>query len=214
MQYESCLIQKMVRRKAPYVLRKKLPFLGLGELPPEFRRVAPGREWGPNGRALWRSTDASHDVMLSCLSFLACNLEQSSIPAKSGLGHGNVGIFQQPPVLRSDRRSAKNGVCLVFRNARCEGLRQTGRYRQLVLGRDRKGKTVVIGAHRLVCWAVHGPPEEENMVARHEVEGCEQRLACCSPLHLVFGTYQQNRQDVEAQKRRKDLQCQRNLHEH
>lgn len=191
----------------------KLPFLGVCDLPPEFERVKPGKEWGPGGVALWRSGDSTQNIIMACLSFLASQLEQSSIPAKSAFEQGDIGIFQHPPVMRPERRSEKNAVCLVFRSAKCDGLRQSGRYRQLVLGRDRLNRRVLIGAHRLICWAVHGASTDAGMVARHAIHGCEARLACCSPLHLSFGTKQQNRQDVESQKQRRKRQRCRNLHD-
>jgi len=203
----------MARRKAISVLRTKLPFLGVHTLPPEFTRVIAGEEWGPEGKALWRSGDCAQDIMMACLRFLASQLEQSSIPVRSALRDGNTGIFQQPPVMHPGRRTEKNAVCLVFRNAKCEGLRQSGRYRQFILGRDQLNQRVVIGAHRLICWAVHGECTDAKLVARHAVHGCESRLACCSPLHLSFGTQQQNRRDVEAQKQRKNRQRCRNLHD-
>lgn len=195
------------------MLRTKLPFLGIHELPPAFKRVEPGNEWGPKGTALWRCGDHNEDIIMACLQFLASQLRQASIPARSALRNGNASIFQQPPLEKPTRRAQKNAVCLEFCNAKCEGLRRSGRYRQLVLGRDVSNQWVVIGAHRLICWAVHGPITDHTLVARHSSEGCEAKLACCSPLHLSFGTHMQNMEDVVTRKLRVHRQRCRNLHD-
>lgn len=189
---------KMVRRKATHVLKKPFTPAGIDVLPPEFARVALGQEWGPQGEALWRIGWQPCEIITACLSFLACHITRSSIPSTRQFGAGDFRIFLQPPVLQPG--TALNGVCLEFSRARVTGLRHSGRYRNLVLGNDAANRAVVIGAHRLICWAVHGPlltkAEQEGSYACHSVEGCEQRLPCCSPLHLRWASSSENRMDV------------------
>lgn len=203
--YEAALHGIMPRRRAAYVLKKALQFRGIDALPLEFLSVAPGKEWGPGGEALWRAGQEPREIITACLSFIARHLARSSFPPNCPFGSGDIGIFLQPPVLRSDRENAKNGVCLEFSRARATGLWRSGRYRMLLLGHNAGGQPVVIGAHRLICWAVHAPPEETDrrFHACHTSEGCEPRLPCCSPLHLHFATISENRQDVRM--RKKDL---------
>lgn len=205
----------MVRRKAKYILRIPFTPAGIDVLPPEFARVAVGQEWGPGGEALWRVGRPPRESITACLSFLARHLTQSSIPSTCHLEKGDFHIFLQPPVLQSGRKTALNGVCLEFSRARITGLRRSGRYRNLVLGNDTANRAVVIGAHRLICWAVHGPlltkAEQVHFYACHTVEGCEQRLPCCSPLHLRWASSSDNRNDVGRKRCRVREQCAFNL---
>lgn len=196
----------MVRRRAVDVLCGALRFRGLCRLPPEFAAVARGCEWGPEGQPLWRKGRPPKEILTGCLSFLSSHLLGSSIPSSCGFQRGDASIFARPPVRRAEGGDgASNGVCLVFTSAQVAGLKRSGRYRQLVLGTGRDGRTVVIGAHRLVCWAFRGPlAAADRLVARHTDEGCEQRLACCSPLHLKFGTRGDNRRDVDTRRARLD----------
>lgn len=198
----------MPRRKAFHVLKKPLHFNGIDTLPDEFVSVAPGKEWGPGGQALWRRGQAPREIITACLLFIARHLSRSSFPSNCHFGSGDIRIFLQPPVIRSDRATAKNGVCLEFSRARSEGLWHSGRYRMLLLGHGAGGQPVVIGAHRLICWAVHAPPEDTERRSRacHTIQGCEPRLPCCSPLHLHFASSSENRRDVGLRKRDLDEQ--------
>lgn len=199
----------MGRRKALFALKASLPLLGEHSLPPEFNRVAHGSEWGPGGRALWMRTQCPQAIIAACLSFLASHLTPGSVPP--GVSHGDPIVFQRPPVMKSTNRTMKNGVCLVFSQAKTEGLRHNGRYRQLVLGKNGEGSIVVIGAHRLICWAVHGVPHQSKAYVCHATIGCENRLPCCSPLHLQYGDAKTNRRDVELRKSRLKTTRARNL---
>lgn len=199
----------MGRRKALFALKSVLPLLGERVLPPEFLRVAHGSEWGPNGNALWSKHQCPRDIIAACLLFLAAHITPGSVPP--GVSHGDPIVFQRPPVIKRDDTTRKNGVCLVFSKARSDGLRVNGRYRQLVLGKTADGSMVVIGAHRLICWAVNGVPDHSKDYVCHATIGCENRLACCSPLHLHYGTAQANRRDVERRKKRLKTMRIRNL---
>lgn len=201
----------MGRRKALCPLKRTLPLVGRNSVPPEFLTVRHGSEWGPGGIPLWRKHHCPNDIISACLAFLALHLTPGSLPP--GIEHGDPIVFQRPPVIRSGIESAKNGVCLVFSSAKTKGLRHNGRYRQLVLGRNSEGDTVVIAAHRLICWAIRGMPDSVEAYVCHATIGCENRLACCSPLHLEYGTAKQNRGDVERRKTRIRVMRTRNLYD-
>ncbi len=47
-----------------------------------------------------------------------------------------------------------------------------------------------VGVHRLVCWAINGPPPP-NMLMKHCMHACN-NPRCCNPLHLAWGDVKHN----------------------
>lgn len=47
-----------------------------------------------------------------------------------------------------------------------------------------------VGVHRLVCWAINGPPPTD-MLMKHCMHSCN-NPPCCNPLHLAWGAVKQN----------------------
>lgn len=180
----------MVRRETNYVVshRHRLDLLGLDNLAPEFDLVAIGGEYQPPGSAkpIWRKDQKPSVTNLALLGILANKILPCSVPARGGILHGDPLIFQRPPVLDSSRAKASSAVCLLFSSARSDGFYCQGRYRQVLLGFDKNGKRIVIGAHRLICWIINGPAGRgrKRQVTCHHIKGCPMKGACCNPLHL------------------------------
>jgi hypothetical protein len=61
------------------------------------------------------------------------------------------------------------------------------RYLQIALGRV-GGKTYKELAHRLVLWAMEGPPTDPAMEAMHTCDNTQ----CLNPHHLVWGSHKEN----------------------
>jgi hypothetical protein len=147
---------------------------------------------------LFLKSDRASVVIGKCLAYLSEHLLESNIPRRSDVERGDAVVFQRPPTMRSTRATRKDAVCLCFSDAESDGLAKQGRYRTLLLGYDKDGAAVRIGAHRLVCWAVNGPCEEEKRKRRvtcHATENCPPSGACVNPLHLSFRTDKSNRVD-------------------
>lgn len=185
----------MVRRETNYVVshKNRLGLPGLSKLAPEFSLVVEGGEYQPPGsiEPLWQKRNHASVTNQAFLRVLASRILPCSIPARSGIVHGDPLIFQRPPVLDSSRAKASSAVCLLFSSARSDGFYCQGRYRQLLLGFDKDGKRVIIGAHRLICWIVNGPVRQgrKRKVTCHHIKGCPMTGACANPLHLRCAEY-------------------------
>ena len=126
----------------------------------------------------------------------ACNME--------GAEDGEMDIvFAQP--LQYERRglfgSGVEGACMLLSEAKvatAKGMYQQERcgYVKVTLG-ELRGRSITEWGHRLVLWAMHGPPvSPAGWTTRgpHCLHMCGHK-DCLNPSHLVWGTARDNRVD-------------------
>ena len=68
------------------------------------------------------------------------------------------------------------------------------KYIQMLIGQDEHNKPIKISCHKLVCWAFHGPKSLGSDVVCHSVS-CTAKRACLNPLHLRWGSKQEDVND-------------------
>jgi hypothetical protein len=141
--------------------------------------------------------------MKGILDRLGAVLEPSSMEGVEGSEKGSV--FSQP--LQYERRgclrSEVQEACMRLSEAKvamAKGMYQPERrgYVKVTLG-NLRGRSITEWGHRLVLWAVHGPPaspEGWTTSGPHCLHMCGQK-DCLNPSHLVWGTAQDNRDDEE-----------------
>lgn len=101
--------------------------------------------------------------------------------------------FRYPLVLM---KAPTTPICMEFDKGKVQAVKGLGvhshGYLKVELGLDKEksqgGKVVYERAHRLVCWAFHGPPPEPDMIVMHT---CNMPTCLC-PLHLKWGTQKDN----------------------
>lgn len=77
-------------------------------------------------------------------------------------------------------------------------------YVNMLLGRDKHGHPVTVGAHVLLCYYNMGRPSRSTYMATHcRGAGCKQNKACVNPTHLKWASSKSNSGDREDTKRGK-----------
>jgi hypothetical protein len=141
----------------------------------------------------WRQGNPVSQTGKAILGFLAasCPVARRSVHANDPLyAARDWNAFTNPPC--TDRDDIGTAVCMPLKAG--FGVSKNGRYFNVLLGRDSFNQSVTVKAHRLVCWLVKGEPAGHGMQACHSCR----TPGCVSPLHLDWGTDQQNKQqDVD-----------------
>lgn len=65
-------------------------------------------------------------------------------------------------------------------------------YMNVLLGTTKDNKKIWESVHRIMCWAKHGPPPANRNVVMHSPGCTKNRKQCISPMHLSWGSSQQN----------------------
>lgn len=164
-------------------------------LPDQFGKVVAGKELRLPGslHSEWSTLDHASRTGEAILGFLAVRCpvaRRSANPLDPMDAARGWNAFTNPPC--TDRNDIRTAVCMPLKAS--FGVYKIGRYFYVLIGKDSRNKSVTMRAHRLVCWLVRGEPAGHGMQACHSCR----TPGCVNPLHLDWGTDQQNKQqDVD-----------------
>lgn len=125
-----------------------------------------------------------------------CHLRNDEMqPGLHRVGVMQLDTFRYPLVLM---RAPTKPICMEFDKGKVQAVKGLGvhpqGYLEVELGWDKEkslgGKRVFEKAHRLVCWAFHGPAPSPGMVVMHTCN----KPTCLCPMHLKWGTQKENSQ--------------------
>ena len=169
-------------------------------------RVGTERLWLHHNGDSIKSAEHVLDVIGSVLEERAMQLQTGAASSSSSNGRMNPPrtTFQFPLLHHRSSSSSvfnpKDAECMCYDTVAVEStahLNIDGQgYIQVYLAYDRKlavpgPDQIREGAHRIVLWFVCGPPDNVNMVAMHYCNNTR----CLNPLHLAWGTRQENFDD-------------------
>jgi HNH endonuclease len=163
----------------------------------ELRSFLEDEDTNPDGGA-WNKQLSFEEASINILSQLSLCLE---VPNTGGTGHA----FLQPYHYFSKGAMDTKPACMYLNKRRVAAtpyfsMRKAG-YVTIQLGR--RGPTFYrTYAHRLVATLIHGPPTSDCGDAPHLMHTCNNK-GCFSPVHLVFGTKEENQQNDFAIYRRR-----------
>lgn len=169
------------------------------ELLPQMAKVVVGSQHFPitrDGKGsisnLFKASKQALDSLAGVMSS-RCHLRNDELQPKFSVADvTKLDAFRFPLIKLN---APLNPICMDFDKGKVAGVKgmklHSHGYLKIKLGWDRQKQLVVWEkAHRLVCWAFHGPPPAPGSVVMHTCN----TPSCLSPKHLKWGNQRQNSQ--------------------
>lgn len=194
-------------KHASFRLAHALPGMAVDKpgfnLLPELAAIVQPRVWVDEEKveSTWDCADTPNTISKFLLGKVAqgfCHTEPMSAKLRDGQQLEGLAHFVHPPMVADlyiDHPKHFHCMCLMAPKQLGTGWKNDSPYVLMLVGykQSKKLVPVYVYAHRLLCWAMHGCPPQENSIALHYP--CKGQHRCICPKHLRWGDSARNKKD-------------------